>query len=128
MIKKIQDAKIKKQTVVLRLDLNIPYSNGKSSDTSRIEKTKETIHYLIKNKNKVVIISHFGRPNGRINKDLSLRKLLGYLNEILNLDIKFLPSLEIDLWSKEIEAPPSLNFLIGECTIFQIKKSLMILI
>ena len=90
MIKKIQDAKIKKQTVVLRLDLNIPYSNGKSSDTSRIEKTKETIHYLIKNKNKVVIISHFGRPNGRINKDLSLRKLLGYLNEILNFDIKFL--------------------------------------
>ena len=106
MIKKIQDAKIKKQTVVLRLDLNIPFSNGKSGDTSRIEKTKETIHYLIKNKNKVVIISHFGRPNGRINKDLSLRKLLGYLNEILNLDIKFLPSLEIDLWSKEIEAAP----------------------
>ena len=43
MIKKIQDAKIKKQTVVLRLDLNIPYSNGKTSDISRIEKTKKTI-------------------------------------------------------------------------------------
>ena len=58
MVKKIQDSKIKRQTVVLRLDLNVPYSNGKSSDVSRIEKTKETIHYLIKNKNKVVIISH----------------------------------------------------------------------
>ena len=106
MIKKIQDAKIKKQTVVVRLDLNVPYSNGKSSDTSRIEKTKETIQHLIKNENRVVILSHFGRPNGKINKDLSLRKLLGYLNEILNLDIKFLPSLEIDLCSKEIEAAP----------------------
>ena len=72
MLKKIQDAEIKKQTVVLRLDLNVPYSNGKSSDTSRIEKTKETIHHLIKNGNKVVILSHFGRPNGKINKDLSL--------------------------------------------------------
>ena len=99
MIKKIQDAKIKKQTVVLRLDLNVPYSNGKSSDTSRIEKAKETIQLLIKNKNRVVILSHFGRPNGKINKDLSLKKLLGFLNEILNLDIKFLPSLEIELWS-----------------------------
>ena len=108
--KKIQDAKIKKQTVVLRLDLNIPYSNGKSSDISRIEKTKETVHHLIKNENKVVILSHFGRPNGKITKDLSLRKLLGYLNEILNLDIKFLPSLEIDLWTKEIEAPPFPQF------------------
>ena len=106
MIKKIQDAKIKKQTVVLRLDLNVPYSNGKSSDISRIEKTKETINHLIKNENRVVILSHFGRPNGKINKDLSLRKLLRYLNETLNLDIKFLPSLEIDLWSKEIEAAP----------------------
>ena len=106
MIKKIQDAKIKKQTVVLRLDLNVPYSNGKSSDTSRIEKTKETINHLIKNENRVVILSHFGRPNGKINKDLSLRKLLKYLNEILCLDIKFLPSLEIDLWRKEIEAAP----------------------
>ena len=106
MIKKIQDANINKQTVVLRLDLNIPYSNGKSSDISRIEKTKETIHYLIKNKNRVVILSHFGRPNGKINKDLSLKNLLGYLNETLNLDIKFLPSLEIDLWRKEIEAAP----------------------
>ena len=55
MIKKIQDAKIKKQTVVLRLDLNIPYSNGKSSDISRIEKTKETINHLIKNKNREVL-------------------------------------------------------------------------
>ena len=106
MIKKIQDAKIKKQTVVLRLDLNIPYSNGKSSDISRIEKTKETVHHLIRNENRVVILSHFGRPDGKITKDLSLRKLLGYLNVTLNLDIKFLPSLEIDLWTKEIEAAP----------------------
>ena len=41
MVKKIQEANVKKQTVVLRLDLNIPYSNGKSDDISRIEKSKE---------------------------------------------------------------------------------------
>ena len=69
MIKKIQDAKIKKQTVLLRLDLNVPYSNGKSSDISRIEKTKKTIQHLIKNENRVVILSHFGRPDGKINKE-----------------------------------------------------------
>ena len=78
MIKKIQDANAKNQTVVLRLDLNIPYSNGKSNDISRIEKVKDTVLFLVKHSNKVVILSHFGRPNGKINKDLSLKNILGY--------------------------------------------------
>ena len=102
IIKKIQDANVKKQTVVLRLDLNIPFSNGKSNDISRIEKTRESIHFLVKNSNKVVILSHFGRPKGKINKDLSLNKLLGYLQDTLDLNIKFLPSLEIEKCKKAI--------------------------
>ncbi len=106
MIKKIQDANIKNRTVVLRLDLNIPFSNGKSSDLSRIEKTKETIHYLIKRSNKVVILSHFGRPNGKFNKDLSLRNLLRYIQNLIEVDITFLPSPEIEICTKEIVASP----------------------
>ena len=106
MVKKIQEANVKKQTVVLRLDLNIPYSNGKSDDISRIEKSKETIIFLIKNANKVVIISHFGRPDGKINEDLSLKILLKYLKEVLGINITFLPSLEIDICKKEIDTAP----------------------
>ena len=105
-IKKIQDANVKKQTVVLRLDLNVPYSNGKSSDISRIEKVKDTILFLVKNLNKVVILSHFGRPDGKINKDLSLKNLLGYLQEILNLEIKFLPSIKVEIYKKRIYSAP----------------------
>ena len=106
MIKKIQDANAKNQTVILRLDLNIPFSNGKSNDISRIEKVKDTVLFLVKNSNKVVILSHFGRPNGKINKDLSLKNLLGYLEEILNLEIIFLPSLEIGIYKKQIASAP----------------------
>ena len=104
MIKKIQDAEVKKQTVILRLDLNIPYSNGKSNDISRIEKTRETIHYLVKNANKVVRLSHFGRPDGKINKDLSLKKLLRHLRDVINLDIQFLPTLDIEICRKAIQS------------------------
>ncbi len=107
MIKKIQDANAKNQTVILRLDLNIPFSNGKSNDISRIEKVRDTVLFLVKNSNKVVILSHFGRPNGKINKDLSLKNLLGYLEEILNLEIIFLPSLEIGIYKKQIASAPS---------------------
>ena len=76
MIKKIQDANVKKRTVVLRLDLNIPFSNGKSADISRIEKVKNTVLFLVKNLNKVIILSHFVRPYGKVNKDLSLINLM----------------------------------------------------
>lgn len=105
-IKKIQDANVKKQTVVLRIDLNVPYSDGKSSDISRIEKVKDTILFLVKNSNKVVILSHFGRPDGKINKDLSLKNLMGYLQEILNLEITFLPSIEVEIYKKQIDSAP----------------------
>ena len=107
MIKKIQDAEAKNRTVILRLDLNIPFSNGKSNDISRIEKVKDTVLFLVKNSNKVVILSHFGRPKGKINKDLSLKNLLGYLEEILNLEIIFLPSLEIGIYKKQIASAPN---------------------
>ena len=106
MIKKIQDANPKNRTVILRLDLNIPYSNAKSNDLSRIEKVKKTILFLVKHSNKVVILSHFGRPNGKIDKDLSLENLLGYLQEIINLKIIFLPSLDIELYKKKIDSAP----------------------
>ena len=106
MIKKIQDANPKNRTVILRLDLNIPYSNAKSNDLSRIEKVKKTILFLVKHSNKVVILSHFGRPNGKIDKDLSLENLLGYLQEILNLEIIFLPSLEIEIYKRQIDSAP----------------------
>ena len=106
MVKRIQDANVKKRTIVLRIDLNIPFSNGKSSDISRIEKVKDTVLFLVKNFNKVVILSHFGRPDGKINKDLSLKNLMGYLQEILNLKIIFLPSLEIETHKKQIDIAP----------------------
>ena len=106
MIKRIQDANAKKRTIILRLDLNIPFSNGKSADISRIKKVKDTVLFLVKNLNKVIILSHFGRPDGKVNKDLSLINLMGYLQKVLNLKIKFLPSLEIETHKEQIDFAP----------------------
>ena len=85
MIKKIQDANVKNQVILLRLDLNIPYSNGQSSDISRIERSKKTILFLTKNGNKVVILSHFGRPKGKASEAFSLKKIMGYGFESLSI-------------------------------------------
>ena len=114
MIKKIQDAKVKNKVILLRLDLNIPYSNGQSSDISRIEKSKKTILFLTKNGNKVVILSHFGRPNGKISKAFSLKNIVGYLQEVLGINITFLPSHEIELCRKTINNSPFPSVLLME--------------
>ena len=106
MIKKIQDSKLEKKIVVLRLDLNIPFSNGKSSDLSRIEKAKETVSFLINNKNKIVILSHFGRPEGKTNEKLSLKNLLRYMEDIFKIKIKFFPVLEFERCRKDIDSSP----------------------
>ena len=107
MIKRIQDANAIKRTIILRLDLNIPFSKGKSADVSRIEKVKDTVLFLVKNLNRVIILSHFGRPDGKVNKDLSLINVMGYLQKVLNLKVKFLPSLEIEKHKEQIDSAPS---------------------
>ena len=95
MIKRIQDANAKKRTIILRLYLNIPFSNGKSADISRIKRVKNTVLFLVENLNKVIILSHFGRPDGKVNKDLSLINLMGYLQKVLNLKINFSKNLAL---------------------------------
>ena len=67
---------IKNKNIILRLDLNVPIVNGKITDTNRIDKIIPTLNFLIKQKAKVIIISHVGRPSGKIVKELSLEPVL----------------------------------------------------
>ena len=58
--------------VLLRLDLNVPLKDGAIIDETRIDKILPIIDFLIKKKSKIIIISHVGRPKGKINKIFSL--------------------------------------------------------
>ena len=61
--------------ILLRLDLNVPLKNGIITDQTRIDKILPVINFLLKKKSKILIISHVGRPKGKINKDLSLKPI-----------------------------------------------------
>ncbi len=67
---------LKGKTVYLRADLNLPTINGKVTDTTRIKSILPTIKELKKNKCKIVILSHFGRPKGSFNKKMSLKIMM----------------------------------------------------
>ncbi len=75
-MKSIENLKnIENKNVILRLDLNVPIKNGKITDTNRIDKILPTLNYLVRKKAKIIIISHVGRPNGKIVDELSLKPI-----------------------------------------------------
>ncbi|MDN5247860.1 MAG: phosphoglycerate kinase [Wolbachia endosymbiont of Tyrophagus putrescentiae] len=77
------------RVVLLRVDFNVPMSNGKIQDNTRILRALATIEYLINVGAKVVIISHFGRPKGYDN-DLSLQPIAMTLSQLLGKEVKFI--------------------------------------
>ncbi len=87
-IKDEQNLKGKK--ILLRLDLNVPLNNGKITDTTRIDKILPTINFLSKNEARIIILSHVGRPKGKIVNELSLNPICENLKKKLDKNIKFI--------------------------------------
>ena len=90
-MKSIKDeANLGQKNILLRLDLNVPLDNGRITDTTRIDKILPTIKFLLENNSKIIILSHVGRPKGKIVNKLSLKPICEELKKKLNEDIKFI--------------------------------------
>ena len=76
--------------ILLRLDLNVPLDNGKITDSTRINKILPTLNFLISKNTKIIIVSHVGRPKGKIINELSLRPICEELENKLNQKIKLI--------------------------------------
>lgn len=88
----LRDFDFKGKTVLLRADLNVPAKSGKVTDTTRIDRVKPTIDFLREQGAKIVVLSHFGRPKGQANPDMSLSFLPPVLQERWGVDrISFAP-------------------------------------
>ncbi|MDA9679267.1 phosphoglycerate kinase [Candidatus Pelagibacter sp.] len=83
-----EETNLNQKKVLLRLDLNVPLDNGKITDTTRIDKILPTINFLLKSEAKIIILSHVGRPKGKIVKELSLKPICEDLKNKLNQNIK----------------------------------------
>ena len=84
-----ENISINSKRVIVRLDLNVPINNSKIDDNSRIKIVEPFINRLIENKAKVILITHLGRPKGKVVLDLSLKPIFNYLKEKLNGKIYF---------------------------------------
>ena len=79
---------LSQKIVLLRLDLNVPLKDGLVIDETRIDKIIPVINFLIEKKSKIIIVSHVGRPKGKVNKVLSLKPVCLNLEKKINKKIK----------------------------------------
>ena len=81
---------LNKKKVLLRLDLNVPLKNGVITDQTRINKILPIIEFLLSKNSQIIIISHVGRPKGKINKDLSLKPICENLEKKIKKKIRMI--------------------------------------
>ena len=86
----INEKNLKNKKIILRLDLNVPLDRGEITDTTRIDKILPTLDFLIKEKAKIIILSHIGRPKGKIVKELSLEPICAELEDKLKKKVKLI--------------------------------------
>jgi len=85
----LDDVNVAGQRVLLRADLNVPMHGGAVSDTTRLERLVPTIKELADKGAKVVVLSHFDRPQGKIVPELSLRPIAEALSSVLGHRVSF---------------------------------------
>ena len=80
----LKDTNVRGQTVLLRVDYNVPMKDGKITDDLRIRETIPTLELLAKKgARRIVIISHLGRPKGQKIAELSLAPVAEKLKELM---------------------------------------------
>lgn len=85
--KTLRDTDFQGKVVLVRFDYNVPLSNGEITSDLRIRASLPTLHYLLENgARKIIIISHLGKPKGEYKTELSLGPVARRLEELLNSD------------------------------------------
>ena len=74
--KTLDDFDLSGKRVLVRADLNVPVADGKVTDATRIERLVPTIRSIIKVDGKAIILSHFGRPKGKVDPEFSLEMVV----------------------------------------------------
>lgn len=85
----LDDVEVRGKRVLLRADLNVPVSDGRVTDATRIERLAPTIRELAEKGARVIVMSHFGRPEAGYDSALSLKPLVVPLAKAIGRPVAF---------------------------------------
>ena len=83
------DLILKGKKVIVRVDLNVPMKDGVITEVSRIMKILPTLKLLIQKEAKIIILSHIGRPKGKVVNGMTLEPVSKKLSSLLNSEVLF---------------------------------------
>ncbi|MDC6362100.1 MULTISPECIES: phosphoglycerate kinase [Flavobacteriaceae] len=89
-MKTIDDYNFDGKKALIRVDFNVPLDGDFNvTDTSRIEAAKPTILKVLEDGGSAILMSHLGRPKGKVNPDMSLSHICETVSEIIGVQVKF---------------------------------------
>ncbi len=84
----VRDVDLKGKKVIMRVDFNVPLENLSITDDTRIQAALPTISYILGQKPaKLILMSHLGRPNGKVVEEMRLKPVAKRLQELIKEDV-----------------------------------------
>ncbi len=89
---KIEDYNFKGKKALVRVDFNVPLDeNGKITDDTRIRGALPTLKKILNDGGSLILMSHMGKPKGKVNPKLSLSQIQDAVAKALGVPVKFAP-------------------------------------
>ncbi|NLI14846.1 MAG: phosphoglycerate kinase, partial [candidate division Zixibacteria bacterium] len=85
----IDDVSIKGKRVLTRVDFNVPLKDGVVKDDTRIRESLPTIKKIIGDGGRLILMSHLGRPKGKVAPEYSLKPVAAKLSDLIGKSVKF---------------------------------------
>ena len=87
--KTIKDVDVRGKRVLVRVDFNVPLTEGTVTDDTRVRAALPTLRYLVDHGARVIVMSHLGRPEGERDPQYSLRPVRRVLQRLLGRNVVF---------------------------------------
>ena len=87
-MKSIKTIDLKGKKVLIRVDFNVPVENDEVTDNTRIKNALPTILHILDNGGAVILMTHFGRPKGKVIDEFRVHLIASTLENLLKIKIK----------------------------------------